>query len=105
MSRLSLQQAIALGLEHHQSGQLQQAEAIYRQVLQQQPDQPDALHLLGGIAQQVGGNDAAIELIGRAIAAGLRTAAAYNNLGEAHRRAGHDERAADYYRTSVKIDP
>src|SRR4051794_7472346 len=105
MSRLSLQQAIALGLQHHQSGQLQQAEAIYRQVLQQQPNQPDALHLLGVIAQQVGRYDVAIDLIGRAISAGLRSAAAYNNLGEAYRHTGDDARAAEYYQTAVRIEP
>jgi tetratricopeptide (TPR) repeat protein len=105
MSRLALQQAISLGLQHHQSGRLQQAEAIYRQVLQQQPNQPDALHLLGVIAQQVGRYDVAIELIGRAISSGLRTAAAYNNLGEAYRHTGNEARAAECYQTAVQIEP
>lgn len=45
----SLQQAIA----HHQAGQLQDAERIYRGILQAQPNHPDASHNLGVLAVQV----------------------------------------------------
>ena len=38
---------IEQALEHHRAGRLQQAEAIYRQMLRQEPNHPDALHLLG----------------------------------------------------------
>ena len=38
------------GLAHHQAGRLQKAEAIYQSILQNQPQHPDALHLLGLIA-------------------------------------------------------
>ena len=41
-----LQTAVA----HHQSGRLRQAEAIYRSVLGEQPDNPNALYLLGVMA-------------------------------------------------------
>lgn len=37
----------------HQSGQLQQAEHIYRAILQQQPNHPDANHNLGVLALQM----------------------------------------------------
>jgi predicted Zn-dependent protease len=35
---------------HHQAGQLAKAEKCYRQVLKAQPNQADAVHLLGVIA-------------------------------------------------------
>ena len=54
-----LEQALA----HHRAGQLQQAEAIYRQILRSQPDHPDALHLLGVVALQAGRNDTAVMYI------------------------------------------
>ena len=51
---LIIQQAIDLGLGHHHAGRLPEAENVYQQILQANPNQPDALHLLGGIAHQVG---------------------------------------------------
>ena len=54
---LTIQQAIDLALEHHTAGELPKAEGIYQQVLQAEPNQPIALHLLGVIAHQVGKNN------------------------------------------------
>ena len=39
---------------HHTAGQLAEAEVLYREILEFSPDHPDALHLLGVIAYQVG---------------------------------------------------
>ena len=50
-------------VDHHRNGRLQDAERLYRQVLLAHPDQPDALHLLGSIASQVGQPEAAVALI------------------------------------------
>jgi predicted O-linked N-acetylglucosamine transferase (SPINDLY family) len=58
---------VAAGITHHQAGQLPEAEKNYRLALERQPDQPDALHLLGVLAIQVGRYDVAAELIGRAV--------------------------------------
>jgi len=54
-------------IAHHQAGRLQQAADLYRRILQISPEHPDALHLLGTIAQQTGHTQAAIDLITRAI--------------------------------------
>ena len=54
---------IELALKYHSAGELQKAEAIYQQLLQIDPNNSDALHLLGVIAHQVGNNDAALDLI------------------------------------------
>ena len=65
---LTIQQAIDLGVQHHKAGRLPQAESIYKQILQSDPDQPAALHLLGVIAHQTGKNDTAVDLITQALA-------------------------------------
>ena len=65
---LTLQQAIDLGVQHHKAGRLSQAERIYQQILQADPNQPVAMHLLGVIAHQVGKNDTAVDLITKALA-------------------------------------
>ena len=41
-------------VEHHESGQLQDAVRLYQAVLARDPDHPDALHLLGVVAHQLG---------------------------------------------------
>ena len=55
----NLQSAIAL----HQQGQLDQAEAIYRQLLEFEPRNAYALHLLGVIAHQTGHHQSAVVII------------------------------------------
>jgi len=62
-----LTQCLQTAIAHHQAGRLQQAANLYRQILQTAPEHPDALHLLGTIAQQTGHPQAAIELIRKAI--------------------------------------
>ena len=60
----NLENAVTL----HQSGQLSQAEAIYRQLLGIDPTNADALHLLGVIAHQTGNHKSAVASYDKAIA-------------------------------------
>ena len=86
-------QAVAL----HQSGQLGEAEALYRQALAAQPRQPDALHLLGMIACQTGRLKEAADLIGQAVAAKRDVPDYHANLAytlQALGRSAEAERAA-----------
>ena len=54
MTPLGSEQAMQMALGHHQAGRAGQAEAIYRQILAQQPNHARALHLLGVLAAQAG---------------------------------------------------
>jgi cytochrome c-type biogenesis protein CcmH/NrfG len=38
---------LATAIQHHQDGRVKEAEALYRQVLAAEPDNPEALLLLG----------------------------------------------------------
>ena len=78
---VTLAEAIQLGLEHHQAGQLPEAERIYQQVLQLDPNNSEALHLLGVIAHQVGKNEIAAELIAKALTIQPEFSEALCNLG------------------------
>jgi len=62
--------ALARGLRRHQAGQLAQAELEYRAVLTGDPENGDALHLLGLVAEAGGDLEMAGSLMARAI--GLR---------------------------------
>lgn len=96
---MSIQQALECALQHHQAGNLQIAEQIYRQVIQFSPDNPQALHLLGVIAYQQKRYDSALALMGKALAAQPHFADAHSNMGNVLRDLGRlDEAAASYRR-------
>ncbi len=102
---ISLNQEIALALRYHQAGRLAEAEAIYRRVLAADPEQVDALHLLGVLAHQVGRSDIAVELIGKAVSRNAGNYAAFVNLGEAYRALGQLANAEQCYRRALAIKP
>jgi predicted O-linked N-acetylglucosamine transferase (SPINDLY family) len=81
MTGPSPQQLLHSGLAHHRAGRLGDAEAAYRQVLSQRPNNPDALHLLGVLIHQAGRNDEAALMVERAIALRPGEAVYLNNLG------------------------
>jgi len=105
MSPLTIEQAFALALQHHQSGRLQEAEHLYRQILDQQPEHPGALHLLGVIAYQAGRCDIGVDLIRQAIALKPAYPEAYSNLGFALKDAGRLEEAIAAYRQAIALKP
>ena len=55
-------------LRLHQQRRFQEAERLYCQILDSEPNHSSALHLLGVVRHQQGDHAAAIGLIGRAIA-------------------------------------
>ena len=54
MVQAEIEQAMRIAIGHHQAGRMAEAEGLYRQVLEQDPGYPDALHLLGVLALQAG---------------------------------------------------
>ena len=60
-------QFVQNGLAHHQAGELVLANDAYQEALKLDPNQPDALHLLGMIAHQIGDNTLATELRGNSM--------------------------------------
>ena len=91
------------GVKHHQAGRLAEAGACYRRVLAAQPDHPDALHLLGVIANQAGRHDLAVELIGQAIKRSGQNPSYFSNLGNALTNQGKLDEAIAAYRRAIGI--
>ena len=81
----ALQAKFNQGIALHQQGKLAEAERIYGEVLRQQPNHFDALHMLGIIAAQTRRTERGVELISKAIGLNSNVAAAHNNLGNALR--------------------
>jgi predicted O-linked N-acetylglucosamine transferase (SPINDLY family) len=101
----TIPEILAIGLQHHRAGRLEQAEVLYRQILQVAPDHPDALHYLGLIAHQVGQRDAAIRYLKQAIASNSHSAGIQNSIGVAYRAKGKLEEAAAHLRQALALNP
>jgi tetratricopeptide (TPR) repeat protein len=67
MVQMTLQHQLESALAHHRANRLGEAEKIYRQILASNPQNPDALFLLGSLAHQTGKSDDAINLLNQAI--------------------------------------
>ena len=74
-------EALKEAVRHYQAGNLQQAERIYREILQVDPRNVPALHLLGLVAHQAGRNDFALHCIGEALRLQPNFVEARLNLG------------------------
>ena len=66
---LTIEQALQQGIAAHKEGKLQDAERLYRAILQSQPAHPDANHNLGVLAVSVNKADAALPLFKTAVEA------------------------------------
>ena len=92
------------GIELHRNGQLQQAELIYQQILQVNPENAEVLHLLGTIAHQVEKYDLAINLINQAIEIDPNQSSFFNNLGLTLQKQGRFEEAVQAYKQTIDLN-
>ena len=84
-------------LGHLQSGRLREAEAIYREILKADPENVDALHLLGVAVFQAGRGDEAAGFIERSLHQNPGNADALNNLGQVYEFLNRTDDAIDAY--------
>jgi tetratricopeptide (TPR) repeat protein len=101
----TIPEALAIAVGHHQAGRLQAAEQIYRQVLAADPNQPDAWHLLGIIADQVGKHATAVEHIAHAIRLAGDQAVFHQSLGDAYLALGRTADAVSCYQRALELKP
>jgi tetratricopeptide (TPR) repeat protein len=99
------QQTLSDAIACHQQGNLDQATRIYQCLLEANPGNADAVHLLGVAALQRGDAAGAVELIGRAVALNPGEAAFHSNLAEAYRALGQFDRASGCCRTALWLQP
>jgi tetratricopeptide (TPR) repeat protein len=89
----------------HRSGNLQQAESFYRQVLGAEPGHAAAYHLLGFLAHQTGQHDLAVKLIRQAIALNPTEADYHFSLGIVFMSQDQAAQAIACYRQTLQINP
>jgi predicted TPR repeat methyltransferase len=102
---LSVPEALGLALRCQRTGDLDQAEQLYRAVLELVPEHVDALHFLGVLAHQRGQSERGIALIRRALAGAPGSAGMYNNLGNILYEADQFDEAASAYEQALLLSP
>jgi tetratricopeptide (TPR) repeat protein len=98
-------EVLAAALQYHQAGNLAAAEQIYRSIVQAEPREANAWHLLGLVAYQSGKHDEALDLIGRALALAPQVGAFHSNLAAVYIAMGRWEEAAASCTEAVRRHP
>ncbi len=101
----TIPQALAAAIEHHRGGRWQEAEQLYRRILEADPRHVDAWHLLGVLACQAGKHQDGVASIRRALELKPDFAEAHNNLGNALRELGRLDEAINCYRRALQFKP
>lgn len=102
---MTIDQLMQSARTHHTAGRVREAEALYRQVLAQQPDHAEALHLLGMVAFRCGQAGDALRLMERSVALAPNSAHFLTNLAEVTRGVGQFDRATELYERALALRP
>ncbi|MBL0354915.1 MAG: tetratricopeptide repeat protein [Dechloromonas sp.] len=101
--QLGVAEALALAIHIHRLGEYEDAEKLYRRILDVAPDNADAMHFLGILLHHRGCSEDAVELIGRSITLEPGVADRYNNLGNVLVECGRAVEAAKAYRQALAL--
>ncbi|MEA2711756.1 MAG: hypothetical protein QOF78_4357 [Phycisphaerales bacterium] len=96
-----LREAVA----HHQAGRLAQAQPLYEQILRHDPQNPNALNLLGMVHHQQDRQDEAAAMIERAVKLAPSVAGFHNNLGNVRLAQRQHAQAEACYRRALQLLP
>ena len=102
---MSLKQLFDDAVRNHQSGRYQQAEVLYKQVLNQEPQHSDTLHLLGVLAYQQSQFKHALDFISRAIQSQSQKSLYHFNLGLVHQKLGNVNDSIAAYQRAIELKP
>ena len=93
------------GIEHQQAGRRGPAEACYRRSLKADPRCPQALHLMGLLAQQAGDYRESIRLLEQSLALNPDDRDTLNSLAEAYFDQGQIQPASQCYQRLAGLFP
>jgi len=98
-------QSLEIAKQHHAAGRLAEAESVYQKILQAEPNQPDALYLLGMIARQSGKNELAVDLIAKSLVVNPDNAEGHNILANILKDLGRSGEAVESYSKALALKP
>ena len=100
----TIEQKLTTAVKHHQAGDLDQAQSLYREVVRLDPSHADALHLLGVAALQNQQHETAVDMIQQAIAVNQSTPSYHCNLGTVFRALDRLDDAVASFREAIRLD-
>jgi tetratricopeptide (TPR) repeat protein len=96
---------LAHAAEHQKAGRLEQAEQLYKEVLRDNPNNVDALRMLGIIAYGSSNIDEAERLFRRAVKLAPDYVNAIIDLGNTLKEQNRYEEAIECFRQAIKLEP
>ncbi len=99
------QEQLKMALSLHQSGNLDQAEQIYKRILETDAQQWEALYYLGTLQLQRGDLDRSIENFLKVVQFQPEMPDVHNNLGVAYHAAGKWQEAGQSFEQAIRIHP
>lgn len=99
------QNVLAVAFQHHQAGRLEEAEQLYRGIIESTPDHADALYLLGALMGQRGRHEDAAGFLEAAVSAKPDHPDFHANLGNSLHALGRYEEAAAACRRALELKP
>ncbi len=92
-------------IQFHHAGEFGRAETLYRQILQNEPQHAEALHLLGLLAKEAGQSQAALELLEASLRIHPNAPVVLSNYGEMLRQDGKIESALQVLEKATTLAP
>ncbi|MBF0589374.1 MAG: tetratricopeptide repeat protein [Magnetococcales bacterium] len=104
-STMTVAEAMGVAVNAHQNGELEQAEHLYRQILALDPNQVDALRLVGVLAHQTGRLEEAEHFLKQALLKNPDLAPTHANLGHLRRDMERYDEAIACFRKALTLQP
>jgi predicted O-linked N-acetylglucosamine transferase (SPINDLY family) len=101
----TIAEALALAVRQHRAGNFALAEQLYRQILEAEPANAEARHLLGVLAYQGGKHEIALDCIRQALALNPDSAMFHANLGLVYAALGQRDDAIACYQRAIQLQP
>ncbi len=92
-------------MQLHQTGKHADAKSLYEKILQKDPKQTNALHLLGLLCHQMGDHDKAIEQISMALEINPDFVEARGNLGVVFKALDRLDEAIEQFQKAITLRP
>jgi tetratricopeptide (TPR) repeat protein len=103
-AHLAQEQALSLAMQHHQAGQLEQAESIYWQILRENPGNFAAIHMLGVARYQRNDLALAEKLLHTALAMNSQLPEVHFNLGNVYAAQGRTAEARSCFTQAIALN-
>ncbi len=102
---INIDEALRAAMDCYQRREWAQAERHCRAILEQRPDQFDALSILGVMTLQSGRTEEAVRYFRQAVAGAPRSAPAHSNYANALKKSGALREALQSYDLAISLDP